>query len=99
MAVRSGQIRDRNSATSAGPYIPFWWRPETRKEERPGPSGVQSRLGGDGAAQRAAQHVAVFRQNEVGEARRVLGTEARAVEHAVMTDGGLQIMGAPVGRN
>ena len=32
----------------------------------------------------------IVRQHEVGNARRDLGAEARAVEHAVMADAGLQ---------
>src|SRR5271168_2413120 len=39
------------------------------------------------------------RQNEIGDARRDLGAEARAVEHAVMTDALLQPMGMAVRRD
>ena len=42
---------------------------------------------------------AIVRQHEIGDARRDLGAEARAVEHAVMADGRLQVMRLVVGRN
>ena len=41
----------------------------------------------------------VVREHEIGHARGDLGAEARAVEHAVMADAGLQPMRLAVGRD
>ena len=59
----------------------------------------RSRLGRAGIGAVAASAPAVMRKHEIGDTRRDIGAEARAVEHAVMADPRLQIMRLGVGRN
>src|SRR5262245_34939006 len=52
-----------------------------------------------GRASPAALRALPVRRNEVGDARRDLAAEARAVEHAVVPDAELKVMGLALGRN
>src|SRR6266542_5122101 len=61
---------------------------------RPGDSHLRRHTPPD-----AAPGMTVVRHDEVGDAGRDLGAEARAVEHAEMADAELQVMRLSLGRN